>query len=193
MLASLISARSRWDLTEIQKESNLTARSLQSQRDVENLDANSTRSWRDLSNLGAMEEISLRFRNSQTSWWDLGHLGEMGDISPQSCRDLESHKHHGEISTISARFRQSWQDGEYLATISPRFRILQTSWWDLGKISAISARSLQSRQDLSKNFARAAAGMNFKSWDINVIYSSLSCVLDRVLICCLRDSMLFCI
>ena len=62
---------------------------------------------------------------------------------------------------------------------------------NLGKISSISARSLQSRWDLSKNFARAGAGMNFKSWDRNVIYSSLSCVLDRVLICCLRDSMMF--
>ena len=63
-----ISARSQRDLTEIQKESNFMARSLQSRRDVENLAANSTRSWQDLSNLGEMEEILLRFRNSQTSW-----------------------------------------------------------------------------------------------------------------------------
>ena len=41
-----------------------------------------------------MENISLRFRISQTSRRDLYNLGEMEDISPRSCRDLESKKHH---------------------------------------------------------------------------------------------------
>ena len=108
---------------------------------------------------------------SQTSRWGLGNLSEMEDISPWSCRDLECHERHGAISAISASSRQSWWDGRYLAAISPRFRIQQTSWRDLGEISAISARShqswrdladlsersRQSRQDLGKNFARVEA------------------------------------
>ena len=69
--------RSRRDLTEMQKESNFTARSRQSRRDVKNLAANSTRfekptnmarSRQSPHDGGNLDATSPRLRNSQTSW-----------------------------------------------------------------------------------------------------------------------------
>ena len=105
------------NLGKIQKESNFTARSRQSRRDVENLAANSTR----------FEKPTYVMARSQRSrhdiCWFLKHrgevstnLGEMEDISPRSRRDLESNKHHGEIS---ARSLQSRRDLADLGEISP--------------------------------------------------------------------------
>ena len=118
----------------IQKESNFTARSRQSRRDVENLAANSTR-FEKPTNI-----IARSLRSRHDICWFLKHhgevstnLGEMEDISPRSHRDLEFHERHGEITTISARSRQSRQ-------------VLG----NLGEFSAISARCNISRRDLAE-------------------------------------------
>ena len=78
---------------------------------------------------------------------------------------------------------RSRRDGGYLAAISPRFRISQTSWRDLYNLGEmenispqsrqdlesykhhgeISVRSLQSRRDLGKNFARVVTRI-LASW-----------------------------
>ena len=137
------------NLGKIQKESNFTARSGQSRRDVENLAANSTR-FEKPTNI-----IARSLRSRHDICWFLKHhgevstnLGEMEDISPRSRRDLEFHERHGEISTISARSRQSRRVlgnlGE-MEHISPRSRRDLESNKNHGEISA---RSLQSRRDL---------------------------------------------
>ena len=118
-----ISARwrkSRCDLTEIQKLTNIQVRSLQI----------SARSWQSQQAGGYLAAISLRFRNSQTSWWDLykswrdlGNLVEMEDISPRFAeienlanimgRSLQSRQdlgNLGEISAISVRWKISHHD-----------------------------------------------------------------------------------
>ena len=131
------------NLGKIQKESNFTARSRQSQRDVENLSANSTR-FEKPTNIMAR---SLRSRHDIC--WFLKHrgevstnLGEMEDISPRSRRDLECHEHHGEISTISARSRQVLGTLGKMEDISPRSRRDLESNKHHGEISArSSARS----------------------------------------------------
>ena len=78
----------------------------------------------------------------------------MEDISPRSRQDLEC---HGEISTISVRSRQSCRVlgnlGE-MEDISPRSRRDLES----NKHGEILGRSLQSRRDLGKNFARVLVG-----------------------------------
>ena len=161
---SAISARwrkSRRDSETHKHHGEISARSRPSGRDGGYLAAISPRirisqtSWRGLYNLGKISAISARWKISRRylaeiqnlanimarSWRNLCNLGEMENISPRSRRDLESCKHHGEIL---AKSLQSRRDGEYLAAISLRFRILQTSWRDLGEISSISLRSLQS-------------------------------------------------
>ena len=144
--------------TYIQKESNFMARSRQSRRDVENLAANSTR-FEKPTNITAR---SLRSRHDIC--WFLKHHGEvstnLGEISVISVRwrisrrDLACHECHGKISTISAR---SWQSRRVLGSLGEMEDISPRSHRDLESNKhhgEISARSLQSRRDLGKNFAR---------------------------------------
>ena len=113
------------DLTEIQKESSVTARSCQSQQTrlrfekPTNIMARSQQSLRDGGNLAT---ISPRFRNSQTSWRDL---------------------------------YKSSRDGGYLTAISLGFKISQMSQRDLnksrrdlGKLVEMEDISPRSRRDL---------------------------------------------
>ena len=96
--------------------------------------------------------------------WFLKHHGEvsinLGEISVISARwrishrDLACHECHGKISTISAR---SWQSRRVLGNLGEMEDISPRSHRDLESNKhhgEISARSLQSRRDLGKNFAR---------------------------------------
>ena len=118
----------------------------------------SARSRRDLTEIelhGEISPISARCRKSRCElgeiWETHKYFGEMEEISPQSRRDSETHKHHGEISTnlgeisvissaISPRSRRDLEFHKHHEEIS-------TSFYNLGEISAISARSQLSRRD----------------------------------------------